>query len=667
MAGTSVLAKMAVQISANNAQFATALSKSQRDLSAFKSGVLKIAGALGVAFSINQVAAFGLEISKLSGQADGVKAAFERLPNSTKLMDELKQATGGTVSELALMKRAVQASNFDIELSQLPKLLEFATLRAQQTGQSVDYLVDSIVTGIGRKSKLILDNLGISAVQLTEALGGASAASASIADVTKAVGTIADSNLKNMAKFSENAATKAERLAATWENVKVALGNETKGAVGGFFDLASGILTDINESLTNQVTALEREKTSLNTLVGAIQDTVEGEKARKILLDELNTKYPNFLKNLDAEKVTNEQLAARLKDVNAQFERKILLAAAEGRQKDVADQILDAIDDEITARKALIATQEAMGREQGYNAILAARAEGLEGAIANAIERRIRLQGDLEESITAYNNALQIFTTSTGDYFTQTNNQAKTLNSTLETLSQTAQRAIAGVGPSGVIGQSGLGFVPVDTAAIEARMKSLGSTSATVTEEIGQNWVDLSGIAGGAITDIAYSLGEIIAGTNAEFEQAKARLASLTEGTEEYKHALQAVEDARPNFGKNMVKTLAMFAGQVGEILIGIGTAMLAAKKAINNPYTAIAAGVALVALAGAMSAKANSAQVNFNSGGGSSGGRTNGADRFTANTGVQDSVPQLVTVLKGEDVWIMLQNYQSGNRYTSG
>src|SRR5690606_23630638 len=119
--------------------------------------------------------------------------------------------------------RAVQASNFDISLSALPRLLEFASIRAQQTGQSVDYLVDSIITGIGRKSPLILDNLGISAVALKDKLNGVSVAAASVGEVADAVGRIAEENLKKMAGFSDNAATKTQKLAAEWENFKVQL------------------------------------------------------------------------------------------------------------------------------------------------------------------------------------------------------------------------------------------------------------------------------------------------------------------------------------------------------------------------------------------------------------------------------------------------------------
>jgi hypothetical protein len=277
MANNSVLAKMAVQISANTAEFNRALSTTQKNLSSFTSGITKIAGTLGVTFGVQQVASFALEVSKLAGEAEGVRSAFERLPESTKLLNDLKEATGGTVSELGLMKRAVQASNFDISLQALPKLLEFATLRAQQTGQSVDYLVDSIVTGIGRKSKLILDNLGISAVQLDEALGGASTAASSIGEVADAVGKIAEENLKNMAGFSENASTKLQRLSGSWENVKVAIGDAANG---------TGILGGAIDSVTTKLDILaSRNLSFLDKLGSFLSPGGEAEAKAKIAIE----------------------------------------------------------------------------------------------------------------------------------------------------------------------------------------------------------------------------------------------------------------------------------------------------------------------------------------------------------------------------------------------
>ena len=53
-------------------------------------------------------------------------------------------------------------------MQDLGKFLEFAQLKAQQTGESVEYMTDSIVKGLGRKSVMILDNLGLSAAEINE-------------------------------------------------------------------------------------------------------------------------------------------------------------------------------------------------------------------------------------------------------------------------------------------------------------------------------------------------------------------------------------------------------------------------------------------------------------------------------------------------------------------
>src|SRR5690606_24988180 len=239
-----VNARLIVQILANNADFIKGVGASQKQLSSFVNGVKKVAGAVGIAFSAERVISLAAEITRLAGEAEGVENAFNKLPGSIKLMDDMKRATGGTVSELQLMKRAVQASNFDISLQSLPKLLEFAAVRAQQTGQSVDYLVDSIVTDIARKPPLILDNLGISASRLRDEMNGVSMASAEVGEVSEAVGRIASAELEKMGGLADTTKTKTERLAASWENLKIAIGETANeaGLLGSALDSITGTL-----------------------------------------------------------------------------------------------------------------------------------------------------------------------------------------------------------------------------------------------------------------------------------------------------------------------------------------------------------------------------------------------------------------------------------------
>ena len=117
--------------------------------------------------ALQKVKEFAAEGIGMAESADGVIHAFRRL-DQPGLLDNLRKATKGTVSDIELMKAAVKAKDFHIPLEDLGKYLSFAQLKAQQTGQSLDYMVDSIVTGLGRKSPMILDNLGLSAAEISE-------------------------------------------------------------------------------------------------------------------------------------------------------------------------------------------------------------------------------------------------------------------------------------------------------------------------------------------------------------------------------------------------------------------------------------------------------------------------------------------------------------------
>lgn len=165
--------------------------------------------------SIAELINGGLEMAE---QADGVTRAFNSL-NQEGLLDNLRKATKGTVNDVQLMTAAVQAKDFRIPLEDLGKYLEFAQLKAQQTGQSVDYMTNSIVTGLGRKSPMILDNLGISAAEISEK-------TKKTGDFMKAVAEIVDTQLAAAGETYISAADRAAQKTVELQNAQKALGDE---------------------------------------------------------------------------------------------------------------------------------------------------------------------------------------------------------------------------------------------------------------------------------------------------------------------------------------------------------------------------------------------------------------------------------------------------------
>jgi hypothetical protein len=171
--------------------------------------------AQGFKDSVKELIDGGLEMAET---ADGVTKAFKDM-DQPDLLENLRKATKNTVNDVQLMTAAVQAKDFRIPLEDLGKYLQFAQLKAQQTGQSVDYMTNSIVTGLGRKSPLILDNLGISAAEISEK-------TKETGDFMKAVAEIVDNQLAEAGETYISAADRAAQKTVELQNAQKALGDE---------------------------------------------------------------------------------------------------------------------------------------------------------------------------------------------------------------------------------------------------------------------------------------------------------------------------------------------------------------------------------------------------------------------------------------------------------
>lgn len=217
------IADLFVKLGLKKEEFDKGINDAGKKTNLFASTIKRVGGMIAGAFAIGQISAFSQESVKLAATAEGIEKAFNRLGGAPYL-NELKEATKGTVSDMRLMQAAVKATNLGLPIEQLGKLFSFAAQRAADTGESVDYLVESIVLGIGRKSPMILDNLGISAIQLKEKLNGVGTETATVGQIAEAVGRIAS---ESMADIGESAATAGQKIAGTTaaiDNLKLQFG-----------------------------------------------------------------------------------------------------------------------------------------------------------------------------------------------------------------------------------------------------------------------------------------------------------------------------------------------------------------------------------------------------------------------------------------------------------
>ena len=249
------------KIGADLKQFRSAMGNIDHSLKRLSGGFGALGGVIGASFAVDAIRQFVTESVELANQAEGVKVAFDRL-NDPQLLSKLQTATAGTVDDLKLMQTAVKAKNFRIPMDVLAKGLEFAQRRAQETGESVDYMVDSFVTGLGRKSVMILDNLGISASELKEKM----AEGGTMAD---AVGEIMEESFAESGERVESTSMKIDAQRTAITNLKMAVGEQLQPVYSSFLEGTIGLLDSLNTMMSEHITASESLATFASFFQGA--------------------------------------------------------------------------------------------------------------------------------------------------------------------------------------------------------------------------------------------------------------------------------------------------------------------------------------------------------------------------------------------------------------
>ena len=234
------------------------MNQTSKSIVAAAAQYASFAAVLGtVASGFSEAISKGIEMSR---EAEGISQAFNRL-NQPGLLDNLRQATHGTINDLELMKQAVKFDNFNLSLEQMGTFLSFAQQQAKDTGQDVNYLVDSIVTGLGRKSLPILDNLGLSATEIRERMK-------ETGDMTQAVADIIKDRMEAAGGYVETAADRAAQAQVKLDNAMKELGDTMQSLSGagatlwtdlkiGAIDLANNAIKPLIKLFSELATYIE--------------------------------------------------------------------------------------------------------------------------------------------------------------------------------------------------------------------------------------------------------------------------------------------------------------------------------------------------------------------------------------------------------------------------
>lgn len=318
----SFIGRIKVLLGMDTGEFKKGVQQGKKEMSGFqkwsKGWAGQMVSTLGAAFAFNKIKDFAVEAVKLAGQMEGVSNAFKKL-NQTGLLDELRASTKGTVSDLNLMKQAVSAKNLGLPIEQLGTYFEFARRRAKETGESVEYLTDSIVKGIGRKSPLILDNLGISTIALNEELK-------KTGDFATAVGNIIQTEFKTMASDIDTSAEASARLSATWDNFLANMGSGLTPAINGVSKLLEHFISF--GSAWEKLSGFSQKFNFAGSLMFGV------DKATKIAL-----KFEEKLKAINDQIINNSKTVEPLK--NQLLKLKDAIAKTDKAAKPITWQVLN--------------------------------------------------------------------------------------------------------------------------------------------------------------------------------------------------------------------------------------------------------------------------------------------------------------------------------------
>ena len=150
--------------------------------------------------------------------------------------------------------------------------LAFAQQKSKDTGESIDYMVNSIVTGLGRQSKMILDNLGLSAKEIGDEVERSG-------NFFDAVATIVDKRMAEAGEHLETSMDRAAQASARLQNAQLEVGK----ALLPLKEQAGGAYTEIRIGSLEAIKLIYEHRKALLQLLASIVLVTAAYKSHNIL------------------------------------------------------------------------------------------------------------------------------------------------------------------------------------------------------------------------------------------------------------------------------------------------------------------------------------------------------------------------------------------------
>jgi hypothetical protein len=422
--------------------------KQDRELKGLGGTMKAVGGVLAGFFAVSKIIDFGKGVVNVTANFQKMEAVLTNTLGSTskakKAMDDLQKFAASTPFAVSqLTDSFIKLANRGLVLTQkeMTKMGDLSSALGKEFGVLTEAILDVNNTErwneLGIKVKTTGDTMvgtfkGIS-VEVDRTEAGALKMVEQFGEFKGVAG--------GMAAISKTAAGQISNLGDNFEAVQRNLGDRSSGLISSMLTLANDALGGIATAIAKTpVEKLREEQHELNVLVGALTEANISQESRNRLINKIQTEYPNYLGNLDAETATNEELRDRLIEVNNQFERKIALQVKEEALADIKEDLNNAVQRELELRLQISeaelrneAVRNGSARAQRSDAGLI---EKLLTAQNEAIADQTRLTGQLEEKVKLVNEALGLV--DDADYFTD--KPAEAIEKTNAAVSMTAKQ-----------------------------------------------------------------------------------------------------------------------------------------------------------------------------------------------------------------------------------
>lgn len=236
-----------------------------RALQGLESSVRNVAAA----WISMQGAAEAFDLAKQAAQVRDATKVFEAAGGN---IEALRATTRGLISDAELIKKSNLAETMGIPRDAFAELARVADASAKKTGQSFDFMFESIIVGSARQSKQILDNLGILVSVEKANRDYAESLGKTVKELTDAEKKQAFLNevlrqgrplIDEVAASGANASDKYAKWAASMDNLK--------GAFGGFIDNAVQFWQPVLDDLIGSVEKIAGVSSEGTGIDGAIK------------------------------------------------------------------------------------------------------------------------------------------------------------------------------------------------------------------------------------------------------------------------------------------------------------------------------------------------------------------------------------------------------------